>query len=127
MLTFGGQRRPPTTSTKWGRTRSSCRKARSWPSRSRARGSLSPNVQDRRKANKHMHNIEVLKQRLDGTLILPGDPAYDQARTIWNGMIDRKPAMIVRCRTEADAMRAVKYAQENRLVVSIRGGGHNIA
>ena len=74
-----------------------------------------------------MNNTETLKQRLDGTIILPGDPAYDEARSIWNGMIDRKPALIVRCRTEADVMHAVKYARENQLVVAIRGGGHNIA
>jgi len=74
-----------------------------------------------------MHTTENLKQHLDGTIILPGDPAYDEARSIWNGMIDRKPAVIVRCRTEADVTHAVKYARENQLVVAIRGGGHNIA
>jgi FAD/FMN-containing dehydrogenase len=79
------------------------------------------------KATKEMNNIETLKQHLDGTVILPGDSTYDEARSIWNGMIDRKPAIIVRCRTEGDVMQAVKYARENQLVVAIRGGGHNIA
>jgi FAD/FMN-containing dehydrogenase len=74
-----------------------------------------------------LNDIESLKQRLDGTVILPGDSTYDEARSIWNGMIDRKPAVIVRCRTEADVTHAVKYAGENQLIVSIRGGGHNIA
>jgi FAD/FMN-containing dehydrogenase len=74
-----------------------------------------------------MNNTETLKQRLDGTIILPGDSTYNEARSIWNGMIDRKPAIIVRCRSEADVMQAVKYARENQLVVAIRGGGHNIA
>jgi FAD/FMN-containing dehydrogenase len=74
-----------------------------------------------------MSNQETLKQRLHGTIILPGDSTYDEARSIWNGMIDRKPAIIVRCRTEADVMHAVNHARENQLVVSIRGGGHNIA
>jgi FAD/FMN-containing dehydrogenase len=74
-----------------------------------------------------MNNTETLKQLLEGTVILPGDSAYNEARSIWNAMIDRKPAIIVRCRTEADVMQAVKYARENQLVVSIRGGGHNIA
>ena len=74
-----------------------------------------------------LNDIESLKQRLDGTVILPGDSTYDEARSIWNGMIDRKPAVIVRCRTEADVRHAVKYAGENQLIVSIRGGGHNIA
>jgi FAD/FMN-containing dehydrogenase len=70
-----------------------------------------------------MYNQETLKQHLDGIIILPGDPAYDETRSIWNGMIDRKPALIVRCRTEADVMHAVRYARGNRLVVAIRGGG----
>lgn len=74
-----------------------------------------------------MLNTAPLKQRLDGTLILPGNPGYDEARSIWNGMIDRKPAVIVRCRTEGDVTRAVEYARENQLIVAIRGGGHNIA
>jgi FAD/FMN-containing dehydrogenase len=76
---------------------------------------------------KNMNNTETLKQRLDGTILLPGNPGYDEARSIWNGMIDRKPAVIVRCRTEADVMHAVKYARENQLILAIRGGGHNIA
>ena len=74
-----------------------------------------------------LENMKTLKQRLDGTVILPGNPLYDEARTIWNGMIDRRPAVIVRCGTEANVMHAVKYARENDLTVSIRGGGHNIA
>lgn len=74
-----------------------------------------------------MNNTETLKQRLDGTLILPVNPGYDEARSIWNGMIDRKPAVIVRCRTEGDVTHAVEYARENQLIVAIRGGGHNIA
>ena len=71
-----------------------------------------------------MYNKENLKQHLVGTTILPGDPDYDEARSIWNGMIDRKPAVIVRCRTEADVIHAVKYARENQLVVAIRCDGH---
>jgi FAD/FMN-containing dehydrogenase len=74
-----------------------------------------------------MNNTETLRQRLAGTIILPGNPGYDEARSIWNGMIDRKPAVIVRCRAEADVTHAVKYARENQLAVAIRGGGHNIA
>jgi len=74
-----------------------------------------------------MENIESLKQRLEGAVILPDDSSYDEARAIWNGMIDRKPAVIVRCRTEADVIQAVKFARANRLLISIRGGGHNIA
>jgi len=72
-------------------------------------------------------DIQSLKQRLDGTVIQPGDSTYDEARSIWNGMIDRRPAVVVRCRSEADVIQAVTYARENKLIVSIRGGGHNIA
>ena len=74
-----------------------------------------------------MHNHETLKQSLEGAIILPGDPTYDKARSIWNAMIDRKPALIVRCRSEADVAQAVNYARENQLAVAVRGGGHNIA
>lgn len=74
-----------------------------------------------------LNDLDSLRQRLDGTLILPGDSTYDETRSIWNGMIDRRPAVIVRCGTETDVMHAVAYARENQLLVSIRGGGHNIA
>jgi FAD/FMN-containing dehydrogenase len=73
------------------------------------------------------NSIETLKERLDGPLLLPSDAGYDEVRAIWNGMIDRMPAVIVRCRNESDVVHAVKYARENQLTVSIRGGGHNIA
>lgn len=72
-------------------------------------------------------NLEALQSPLSGDVLIPGDLAYDDARTVWNGMIDRRPAAIVRCRAETDVAHAVNYARENRLKVSIRGGGHNIA
>ena len=68
-----------------------------------------------------------LRNQIEGHLILPGDPGYDEARKIWNAMIDRKPAAIVRCKTEADAVYSVGFARDNGLRISIRGGGHNIA
>lgn len=74
-----------------------------------------------------MQTTELPGRHLDGSVIVPGHPAYDEARSIWNGMIDRKPAVIVRCRTEAEVTQAVRYARERDLVVAIRGGGHNIA
>jgi FAD/FMN-containing dehydrogenase len=85
------------------------------------------NTKSNKQSAKQMNNTETLRQRLAGTIMLPGNPGYDEARSIWNGMIDRKPAIIVRCRTESDVTHAVKYARENQLVVAIRGGGHNIA
>jgi FAD/FMN-containing dehydrogenase len=62
-----------------------------------------------------------------GVLLRPGDPAYDDARVIWNAMIDRRPALIARCTSTADVMEAVRFAREQGLVVAVRGGGHSAA
>ena len=64
---------------------------------------------------------------LTGTIIQRGDATYDQARRVWNGMIDRSPKMIVRCGTTADVVAAVNFARDNNLVLAVRGGGHNAA
>ena len=61
-----------------------------------------------------------------GDVLLPADPRYDDARKVWNAMIDRRPAMIVRCAGVADVMRSVALARDSDLLVSVRGGGHNI-
>src|SRR5208283_2963911 len=58
---------------------------------------------------------------------LRSSEGYDQARQVWNGMIDKRPLMIVRATGVADVMAAVKFAQSRRLPVAIRGGGHNVA
>lgn len=70
---------------------------------------------------------QAFQANLRAETIVPGDPGYDQARSVWNAMIDRKPAAIVRCRGTADVMRAVDFARQQNLLVAIRGGGHNIA
>lgn len=62
-----------------------------------------------------------------GQLIGPNDAEYNDARQIWNAMIDRKPGLIVRCSGTADVIHAVRFAREHNLLVSVRGGGHNIA
>jgi FAD/FMN-containing dehydrogenase len=77
--------------------------------------------------NMQVKFIEELKDEIRGEVLLPADPGYDDARTIWNAMIDRKPGMIVRCIGVADVMRSVRLARDHDLLVSIRGGGHNIA
>jgi FAD/FMN-containing dehydrogenase len=64
---------------------------------------------------------------LTAKLLHPDDEAYDSARALWNGMIDKRPAAIARCSTAADVIDAVNYARENGLRVSARGGGHGVA
>jgi len=64
--------------------------------------------------------------RFQGELIRPGDVAYDQARRLWNGAIDRHPALIARCSDPADATVALAHAQEIQAPVTVRGGGHNV-
>jgi len=67
------------------------------------------------------------RDRFKGELIDPADPAYDQARVVWNGMADRRPALIARCVAVDDVVAAVRFAHEHDLVVAVRGGGHSIA
>ena len=71
--------------------------------------------------------LDALKAGFRGTLLTAGDPAYDEVRKLWNGMIDRRPALIARCSGTADVVRAVLFAREHAIVSSVRGGGHNIA
>jgi FAD binding domain len=70
--------------------------------------------------------IHAFKARLRGALLRPGEVGYDDARTVWNGMIDRYPALIVRCGGVADVIDAVHFARTHHLLVSVRGGSHNI-
>ncbi len=58
---------------------------------------------------------------------MPGDPAYDEARSVWNGMIDKHPAMIARCDDVRDVVNSIHFAREHSLPVSVKGGGHNVA
>jgi len=71
--------------------------------------------------------IEDFKSTLRGTVLQAGDVEYDAARTIWNAMIDRRPALIVRCAGTADVLASVAFASRHDLPLAIRGGGHNIA
>jgi FAD/FMN-containing dehydrogenase len=71
--------------------------------------------------------LEAFRKELHGELVLPGDRGYDEARTIWNAMVDRKPALFVRCKNKEDVVRAVRFAGKHDLLLAIRGGGHNIA
>jgi FAD/FMN-containing dehydrogenase len=71
--------------------------------------------------------IEKLRGSLRGELLRPGEEGYDGARRVWNGMIDRRPALILRCAGVADVISAVNFARHHQLLVSVRGGGHNVA
>ncbi|MDQ4077267.1 MAG: FAD-binding oxidoreductase, partial [Chloroflexota bacterium] len=71
--------------------------------------------------------IQAFAAELRGEVIRPGDTTYDEARKVWNGMIDRRPAVIARCTGAADVMAAVRFAREQGLPIAVRGGGHNVA
>src|SRR5256884_927718 len=70
-------------------------------------------------------DASALKASLRGELIQPNDEGYEAARKVYNGMIDKHPALIARCADVADVIAAVNFGRENNLLVSIRGGGHN--
>ena len=71
--------------------------------------------------------VEALSGMLTGALLQPVDPGYEEARKVWNGLIDKRPALIVRCRGAADIADAIAFARAAGLEISVRGGGHNPA
>jgi FAD/FMN-containing dehydrogenase len=71
--------------------------------------------------------IQTLTNDLRGPAVRPGEPGYDEARTLYNAMIDNKPALTLRCAGVADVIAGVKFAATHRVLVSVRGGGHNVA
>ena len=71
--------------------------------------------------------LTTLQLQLRGSLCLADEAGYDEARTVWNAMIDRRPAAVVRCHGASDVMRAVRLARDNGLLLAVRGGGHNIS
>src|SRR5687768_14635601 len=84
--------------------------------------------------SRHRHDLALdaadsadLARHFRGELIHRDDPAYDRARRIWNGAIDRYPLLIARCAGVADVLTAVRFARERELIVAVRGGGHNVA
>jgi FAD/FMN-containing dehydrogenase len=78
-----------------------------------------------------MHDDDVVVRALEGgfagVLLAPGDARYEPARRVWNGMVDRRPAVIARCADEHDVVAALRVAREQGLPVAVRGGGHNVA
>jgi FAD/FMN-containing dehydrogenase len=71
--------------------------------------------------------VAELRENLRGALLTSGESGYDHSRAVWNGMIDRRPALIVRCEGASDVSHAVSFARERDLLVSVRGGGHSIS
>ena len=71
--------------------------------------------------------VESLKAELRGSLLFPGEDGYDASRTVWNSMIDRRPALVVHCAGVNDIKQAVDFARAHGLLTSVKGGGHNIA
>jgi FAD/FMN-containing dehydrogenase len=71
--------------------------------------------------------IQEFRAGLRGKLLRPGDQGYEEARRLWNGMIDKHPALIARTRGVADVIAAVNFARENNVPLAVRGGGHNVA
>ena len=73
------------------------------------------------------NSLENFRTLLRGPVLLPGEPGYDEARAIWNAIVDHRPALIARCLGVADVMTGVNFAREHGLTLSIKGGGHNIS
>ncbi|HNP35975.1 MAG TPA: BBE domain-containing protein [Woeseiaceae bacterium] len=71
--------------------------------------------------------LAPLAELLRGKLITPDNAGYDEARQLWNGMIDKRPAAIARCSGAADVMNVINFARDSNFPVSVRGGGHNVA
>ena len=72
-------------------------------------------------------DVQLFRERFRGEVLRPNEAGYDEARAVWNGMIDKHPAVIARCTGVADVIDAVNFARENDLLVTVRGGGHNVA
>ena len=70
-------------------------------------------------------NLEDLRAALTGRVVGPGDAEYDTARSVWNGEIDRRPAVVARCADPADVAATIRFARDAGLDLTVRGGGHS--
>ena len=82
---------------------------------------------DGREKDLNKEALDGLRLRLKGPILLPGDSGYEDSRTVWNAMIDKKPAFVVKCVGTADVIECVNFARQNDILLCIKGGGHNIA
>ena len=71
--------------------------------------------------------VEAFRMQLRGELLEPSSPSFDATRVVWNGMIDRQPALIARCRNAADVAASIGFARDHWLTIAVRSGGHNVA
>jgi hypothetical protein len=71
-------------------------------------------------------DVAGLRHRFQGQVLLPGQGGYDQARRVWNAMVDRHPALIARCARPADVAAAIGFARAHQLELGVRGGGHSV-
>ena len=71
--------------------------------------------------------VKAFRDQMRGWLVSPEDDGYDSARRVWNGRIDRRPALIAYCANEADVVSAVRFAREHELLAPVRSGGHSCA
>jgi FAD/FMN-containing dehydrogenase len=75
----------------------------------------------------HVPDSARLRQTIRGELVVPDDPGYDQARRVWNGMVDKRPVAVIYCADTDDVITAVNFARSRNLLVAVRAGGHNVA
>ena len=75
----------------------------------------------------NVEHLEALATACSGTLLAPTDAGYEEARRVHNGLVDKHPAAIVRCHGAADVADAIRFARDQGLEISVRGGGHNVA
>jgi hypothetical protein len=78
-------------------------------------------------ANRRSSTVKQLREKLRGALVLPDDAPYEAARRVWNGTVDKRPAMVVFCAEASDVVEAVNFARAHGLLVAVRSGGHNVA
>ena len=113
-----------------GHGRAAARPQRPRPVRRRAAGRRRHHAHPARGATRRggeVKGYQELRGRFRGALLRPGEEGYDEARRVWNGAIDRRPALIARCAGADDVAVAVRFAREHDLLVSVRGGGHAVA
>lgn len=71
--------------------------------------------------------LNKLRDQISGSVVTPEDSGFDEARAVWNGLVDRKPAAVVRAANTDDVARTIGFAREHGMELAIRGGGHNVA